>query len=297
MNIKYMMMLTLAVLACRAHADFSAQQDGVSVTIRAPEGSEQVLSAYGVALKAQNFISKKLNPVWIELTNTSDRAIELSNRSLSAVQVDRETVAKKYKYRTILRPFLVWLGVRLLCIVPDWYPFGKFLVAGILANIDQGVRQNVLAAELQNIIETEIGLETLGSMPQEKQQSWIENNQKCRDAIARTKKTSQDAMNKLKQDVSDYHKGYQPIWKALTAIKWGNCAAAIASWWFFSSFNKELDEQLNQHLLQDPVIIAPGQTVKKLVLLDGDVAVNRFGLSTFDARTHLVRSQFNVVLQ
>jgi|GEM_PF-3205370 len=38
------------------------------------------------------------------------------------------------------------------------------------------------------------------------------------------------------------------------------------------------------------------EAIKKLVVLDNSTATNRFALSIFDARTHMVKSQFEVII-
>jgi hypothetical protein len=256
MNFKnYIALALLVPVAIRA--EFTAQKDGISIVVTAPTAGQHVLQAYGIPVKTEQFTAQKSNPVWIEVTNTSDRQIEISNRSINKTQIGSDTLLKHYKYRAILRPLLTWVAVHTArCII-----FGHFTkwTAG------------------------KIGQKTGEAM-----------------AAAFTNQTSkaeyEEVQRGLMVEVQAYQNEYKTTIQINNAFGWGNFSAAIGSWWLFSSFNKELEVLLNQQLLQDSIMVAPGQTIKKLVVLDGTTTTNRFALSIFDARTHMVKSQFEVIL-
>jgi hypothetical protein len=197
--------------------------------------------------------------VGVEITNTSDRQIEVSNRSVSKVQIGKETMLKQYKYRAILRPLLTWIAVSCA---------NSMILQLVTGNL-------TFASAIMQAAKEADGAFAVGGMTQEEHQ---------------------DIVNEIMKKGAEFKIKHKWPLQIMSIAGWLNFGAAIGSWWLFSSFNKELEVVLNQQLLQDPIIVAPGQTIKKLVVLDNTTASNRFALSIFDARTHMVKSQFDVMI-
>jgi hypothetical protein len=64
MNFKnYIALAVLLPIAVRA--EFAAQKDGISVMVTTPVAGEQVLQAYNMPLKTEQFIAQNYKPVWV----------------------------------------------------------------------------------------------------------------------------------------------------------------------------------------------------------------------------------------
>ncbi len=283
-------------------AEFTAQKDGISIIATVPGQGEQMLQASGISLKKEWFTARKHKPVWIEVTNSTDRSLELSNRSISAVQIDKAVLAKQYKYRAVLWPFLGWFGMWSLSRGIDLSILGHALTLCYKEGQKIGKNKedfhNGINQKIQNIASK---IDGFNDMNQEDKINALGNHPEYKalnEEVERIDATcTEEALKKLGEDmVEATMKKYDWLFKSNNIVRWAIFAAAIGSWWTLSSFNKELELFFNQQLLQDPIMVAPGQTIKKLVVLDGTTDTTRFALSIFDARTHLVKSQFEVVI-
>jgi hypothetical protein len=301
MNFKnYIALAVLLPIAVRA--EFAAQKDGISVMVTTPVAGEQVLQAYNMPLKTEQFTAQNYKPVWVEITNTTDRSLELSNRSISIAQIDKQVIAKKYKYRAVLWPFLGWFGIWSMCNTVSLSDKGYALYLGgreaMLAHERMAAYNKGIGQEIAKVA---INIDGWGNMSQTEQRNLFDNDARFADLRARKATVEHDItgeglVEKTKPVLDAFILKYNWLWRLNRTIRWANWGVAISLWWVLSSFNKELEVVLNQQLLQDPIIVAPGQTIKKLVVLDNTTAINRFALSIFDARTHMVKSQFEVII-
>jgi hypothetical protein len=114
---RYKIALCLLLLPVRAHADFAAQQNNVSIKAAAYKADEPVIEYteyYRVNIKGSDFVSKSLKPVWIEISNNSENQIEIAAQPA----VDHDLVEKSVLLKKFKNGWKVWTALFCLTIAP-----------------------------------------------------------------------------------------------------------------------------------------------------------------------------------
>ena len=303
MNIKhYILLALLAPMAVRA--EFTAQKDDIAIKVVVCTAQESVIKTPSVQLAGKQFNAKKFTPVWLELTNSSDRAIEISKHSIGADLINKDVVLRSFMYRTILRPLLTWIGVKFLVI----YVINPGFWARSRLDWQQSeLQQNLKNCNLFKMIEiglkgkmcNKVGQIIAPDMTPEKFDEWVKQTPEWKEFETNPEENIQgmrDDLDRVTVELKNLPTTYATSIKWLDRTLWLNFLAIVPHYLFLSNCNKELTAEFEKQLLSAPISIAPGQTVKKLLIFNTKDNVTRFAVSTRDPRTQFIKTQFDVVL-
>ena len=213
-------LLVFCLLSNVANA-FTESKDGITLSARNYTADELVIDADGWQLKGMNFAQNGFKPVLLIIQNNSDEEIAISARSLRIKQVDRNDLAPKFRYRTILRPFLY------------------------LCAFDLAVNLSFLTLAM----------------------------------------TFTSALN--------FMKSYKTF---LDRCIWAVEIGCFGSYhWYLRTLNEKLDVLLQDIILDQTVVIAPGESVQKVLLFENNIN-SMFAFRILHADTQETKTGFDINL-
>lgn len=302
MNIKPYVLLAL-LLSVAVRAEYIAQKDGIKVKVVMCMPQDLVVSTQGRNITTAQFISSGLKPLWLEVTNESDRALELSKHSVNLDLLSNVEVMRPFTYRTIMRPVLTWLGISMGLSAPTG-------IEGVILGYKKGKIMKRYAEQLK-LLEQEAQAKAQRLYASEKTKNskltkaefetqWPKTAE-CKALIESERGKEVDRLaaeiNGMPVLLTALQKKYATYILWSNRIGWLNFFAIVPHHMLLARYNKELDVEISKQLLYDSTTIAPGQTVKKLLIVNAKTSTDFFALSIRDPRTQLIKAQFNVVLQ